>query len=111
MIMKKKIMKRNKKKLIQLIRLSKRLEYELRDTVSLYSAMSLNKQVRRVESKAEIILDFDNAKEFLDERYLVPIKYKLLSGKVKDFGGKRMFKNKEAMEKCQYESNSNRDTI
>lgn len=102
--MKKKIMKRNKKKLIQLIRRSKKLDYKLRDTISLYAAMSLNKQVGKVESKAEIVLEFDKARPWLLNRYLVPISYKLPSGKIKSFGGSRMFKTKEDMEKCRDET-------
>ena len=109
--MKKKIIKRNKKKYTQLLKLGRSLDFSLKDIISLYAVMAHRKQEDRVAAKSKIILDFDNAKEFLAGRYLVPIQYKLPSGKIKDFGGKRMFKDKEAMEKCQYESNSNRDTI
>ena len=104
-------MKRNKKKYTQLLKLGKSLDFSLKDIISLYSVMAHRKQEDRVATKSEIILDFDNAKEFLAGRYLVPIQYKLLSGKIKNFGGKRMFKNKEAMEECRGESNSSRDTF
>lgn len=109
--MKKKIMKRNKKKYTQLLKISKKLDCDLKDTIALYAVMAHKKQEDRVINRSETILDFDNAKEFLAGKYLVPIKYKLPSGKVKNFGGKRMFKNEEAMEKCQYESNSGRNSF
>lgn len=102
--MKNKIIKRNKKKYTQLLKISKKLDCDLKDTITLYAVMAHRKQEDRVAAKSEIILDFDNAKEFLAGSYLVPIQYKLPSGKIKDFGGKRMFKDKEAMKECRYET-------
>lgn len=102
--MKKKIMKRNKKKYTQLLKISKKLDCDLKDTISLYAVMAHRKQEDRVANKSEIILDFDNARPWLGGRYLVPIVYKLPSGKIKSFGVNRMFKSKEVMEKCQYDN-------
>lgn len=95
-----KIAKRNKKKLSDMIKLSRLAGCDdLSECIQLYKTMAQFKQRSRVEKKAEEILDFDNVTPFLNSKYLVPILYKLPNGKVKSFGGKRMFSSMEEVEK------------
>lgn len=96
-----KIAKRNKKKLSQMIKLSRKGGFDdLCDYKHILCSMANVKQRSRVEKKAEEILDFDNVTPFLKSRFLVPILYKLPNGKIKSFGGKRMFSSMEDVEEA-----------
>lgn len=97
--MKRKLVKRNKQRYTELMKLADSVDMYLADYVSLRKTISDFNMRMRISRKSIQVLDFDNYKTFIGGRVLVPILYKnIRTGKMVDGDCCKMYSSLEEME-------------
>lgn len=97
--MKRKLVKRNKQRYAELMKLADAADMYLVDYLSLRKSISDLNMKKRIARKSVEVLAFDNYKSFVGSHILVPILYKnIRRGKVVDGDCCRMYSSLEEME-------------